>query len=498
MRAPALLSLLFSLFLVTSVAAKPVSENELRRHIDILASDAFEGREPGTEGERKTIAYLQSAWAEAGLTPGAQDGGWLHPVGLVRRGPQSAEAQFFAAGSRLRIASDEILLVGTEPLFEANRLPVVFVGHGVDAKGEVVADVAGKLALLLADEAAFLPGDMQSLRARRTALAKAGAAAVIAISGEQPDYAIFRRLLMSRPITLASRERRAPLEGVVSMRYMVALVTAAGADWDKLRASARAPEFAGAPLATTANLTVRSNVERFDSYNFIGKIAGRKPGTGAVVFMGHWDHLGICRPADSIDRICNGAVDNASGIAVLTEVARRLAKKRHDRDIYFIATTAEESGLLGAYAFAEAPVVPLDQIVIALNVDTIAVAPRGSRIAIIGRRKTGLDSAIESVARRLKRKVDPSNDANAYIQRQDGWALTQKDVPAFMVGSAFGDLGKIEAFLKSDYHGPEDEVNASLELGGAAEDADLHVALGEFFASIRKYAVDRVEKKTGG
>ena len=203
--------------------------------------------------------------------------------------------------------------------------------------------------------------------------------------------------------------------------------------------------------------------------------------------MAHWDHLGICEPDGVADRICNGAVDNASGIAVLTEVAEHLARKRHDRDMYFVATTAEESGLLGAYAFAESPPLPLDQFVLSLNIDTIAIAPRGAKVAIIGRGTSKLDSAVEAVARKAGRQIESSTNANAFIQRQDGWALTQKGVPALMVGGSFADLELMGKFLGTDYHGPEDELNDKTELGGAAEDADLHIALGTYFADARKY-----------
>ena len=202
--------------------------------------------------------------------------------------------------------------------------------------------------------------------------------------------------------------------------------------------------------------------------------------------MGHWDHLGICRPDDA-DKICNGAVDNASGIAVLTEVARELARKRGDRDIYFVATTAEESGLLGAYALADNPPVPLDDIVIALNVDTIAVAPRGEKVAIIGRGKTSLDPLIEAVAIKSKRRIEKSTESNALMRRQDGWALLEKGVPSLMVSGSFADMDRMQKFLGSDYHGPDDEVNDHLELGGATEDADLHVELGRYFSSTKKY-----------
>jgi hypothetical protein len=361
----------------------------------------------------------------------------------------------------------------------------------------VVADVKGKLAFLLADDAEFLPSEMKASRNRRLALVDAGAAGVVSISGEQFDFPLYRRAILSRPINWAARDKRADVEGVVSPQYMVALVTAAGGDWDKLRAAARSTDYAGQSLGLTVDLNVSSDVERIRSNNIIGRFAGRKPDSGAVVFMGHWDHFGVCRPESEEDRICNGAVDNASGMAVLTEVAKRLGKAKFDRDIYFVGTTAEEYGLIGARAFAADPAVALDKIKVVLNVDTVAIAPKGAKVAIIGRGKTDLDAEVEAIARKLKRKIEPSADANAFLQRQDGWALTEKNVPALMVGGSFADLGKLEAFLKTDYHGPKDEVIDTLQLGGAAEDADLHVELGRYFADTRKYKPKKAEKGTG-
>jgi Zn-dependent M28 family amino/carboxypeptidase len=281
---------------------------------------------------------------------------------------------------------------------------------------------------------------------------------------------------------------RAPLQGAISSEFAVALVTAAKKDWDGLRRAAAKPGYSGEDLGITADFDVSTNVSRVNSMNVIGKIPGRNKTIGAVLFMAHWDHLGICRPEGDADRICNGAVDNASGIAVLTEVARSLAKKRHDRAIYFVATTAEESGLHGAYSFAANPPVPLDQIVVALNVDTIAVAPAGSKVAIIGRGTTKLDREIESVAVKMGRKVDPSDQANSFLQRQDGWALSQKGVPALMVNSSFSDLPFLEKYLGSLYHGPDDEITSALDLAGTAEDTELHIALGKYFASRLQHA----------
>ena len=487
----------------TSMLAAPlqatrISEDDLRPHIETLASDDYEGREPGTEGEKRTIAYISAQWAKAGLVPAATDGSWFDPVALVRRGPDKAEVKFHARGERLRFADDEIVLVGKYTDYAAEKMPLWFAGYGVDGNGKVSPDVAGKVVFFLADRPAFGEEAMKSLTARRRALIAAGAEGVIAIGGEQTDYPLIRRLLLARPITSVARDVRAPLEGVVGAQFAVAMVTQSGGDWDALRKSANAADFGGKLLNVTGDFIVKSNVQMFDSPNVIGKIAGRKAGSGAVLYMGHWDHLGVCRPEGDADRICNGAVDNASGIAVMTEVARELAKGKHDRDIYFVATTAEEAGLYGAYAFAEKPAVPLDDIVVALNIDTIAIAPKGARVAIIGRGTTKLDKEIEGVARKAKRKIEGSEDANAFIRRQDGWALTQKGVPALMVGGSFADLKLLEAFLDGPYHGPEDELTAGTELGGAAEDANLHVALGKHFASTKKHKAEPEPKKTGG
>lgn len=494
----AVLGLIIAALLVPAAHANKISEADLRPHIEILASDEFEGREPGTEGERKTTTYLSEQWGKAGLQPAASDGSWLEPVALVRRGPGTAEFTFRARGEKLRFADDEIVLVGKEGVYERDQLPVWFAGYGVMADGTVAGDVAGKAVLILADRPTFAKEEMQSLRARREALIAAGAEAVIFVGGELTEYPFLRRMMQARPIQLVSREKRAPVEGVVGARFAVAMVTAAGGDWDKLRKSANAGDFAGTSLGITADFNVNSEIQKFNSYNVIGKLAGKKPGTGAVLFMGHWDHLGICRPEGEADRICNGAVDNASGMAVLTEVARKLAKSRHDRDIYFIGTTAEESGLYGAYALVEKPVIPLEDILIALNIDTIAIAPQGAKVAIIGRGTTKFDKVIESIAKKAGRKIEPSTDANAFLRRQDGWALTQKGVPALMVGGSFADLALMERFLQGSYHGPDDELTKEMQLGGAAEDAMLHFALGKHFANAKKQPMEKKPNNTGG
>jgi Zn-dependent M28 family amino/carboxypeptidase len=157
-----------------------------------------------------------------------------------------------------------------------------------------------------------------------------------------------------------------------------------------------------------------------------------------------------------------------------------------DRDVYFLATTAEELGLLGAHAFTENPPLPLGQIVAAFNIDSVAIAPAGTPLAIVGRGSTSLDADIEKVARAEKLKIAPGDQANAYVKRQDGWALQQHDIPSVMVTTAYGDLSRMQAFFDSDYHRPSDDLSRPLELGGAAEDVRILTALTRWFGDPRK------------
>ncbi len=478
----------FGYIFVAPVCAAKVSENSLRTHIKILASDEYEGREPGTEGEKKTINYIANAWKSAGLVPAGPDGSWYQPVPLAQYGQSIAKMVFSSEGRTLKFNADEVILTGRDSIYQKKAIPVVFGGYGFRADGTVISNVSGKIILLLADRAASAANPARSTNAAKDALILAGAEGVIMVAGGEPgNWAATRRQFLSGPVTIESDLTRAPVEGAISSEFAVGMVTAAFRDWDKLRGEAKAANFDTVPLGINAAFDITTPIKRFDSQNVIGKIPGKNPGSGSVLFMAHWDHLGICRPESKEDRICNGAVDNASGIAVVTEVARALSKARYDRDIYFLATTAEEKGLLGAKHFAAHPVVPLDQIVVALNIDTIAVAATGAKVVIIGRGNTKLDSDVDSVTRKMKRKVETSLDSNSFVRRQDGWALSEKGVPALMVGGAFADLSLLEKFLASDYHGPKDELTAATVLSGAAEDADLHIALGKYFANIKSF-----------
>jgi hypothetical protein len=215
----------------------------------------------------------------------------------------------------------------------------------------------------------------------------------------------------------------------------------------------------------------------FTAYNVVGKVPGHAPDGQAVVVMAHYDHLGLCAPEGAADRVCNGAVDNGSGVAAVIAVAERVARMQLDRDVWFVATSAEEWGLLGAKAFADSPPVPLGRIIAGFNLDTIAIAPKGMPVAMVAAKGVKLETLVRGAAAAMGRAWDGDEEAANFLQRQDGWALAQRGVPMIMAGGSFSDLKRLNAYLATTYHSPSDELRADTELGGAVDDANLHVEL---------------------
>ncbi len=467
--------------------AQEISEDDLRTHIKILASDEFEGREPGTKGGIKTVHYLAKQWFDAGYVGGAKDGSFYQSVPLVKRLPQSHIVTYNKNNFTREIGNSEIALIGKDAA-EKFSSSTIFGGYGIKDDGSAIDNVRGKAVFILGGNPPFIEGEAASVNVRSDKLAQAGAAAVIIILSEDSDWRRFSRFLTARPVSLQSSDSGIRINGLASFDYGKSLTKVANMSWKKMLKSAENGKFNGIDLALISNWNVQTSIRKYDSYNVIAKLPGSKPDAGSVFFTGHWDHFGYCRPKGEKDRICNGAIDNASGMSVLIEVAKHLGKKKFDRDIYFVGTTAEEDGLLGAYHMVDNPPVNIKKIAIALNVDTIAIAPKGAKVAIIGRGTTDLDPIIEKIAKGLGRDIESSTDANAFIRRQDGWALASKGVPALMVGGSFSDLDLLSKFLSSDYHGVSDDYSEDTELGGAAEDAVLHLRLAEHFANLNTYS----------
>ena len=457
-----------------------VLEAQLMQHIRALASDDFEGREPGTDGEAKTLRYLAREWFNIGLVSGTNTPGheWFAPVTLIAREPAASSAVFARKGRRQYVPRDAVLMLTSGRRALVRDAPVLFVGRGQGILPPR-SELAGRIALLL--DAGIDDSE------RQNALLAAGASAVLTVlDGDRTLDSVAARRRRSG-YALADDDVGGDLEGFITREGAMALFQGASRSLDALEKLATTAGFTSQPLDLTATLEATSTETTIRTHNLIGKIPGRRSDAGAVLFLAHWDSFGRCGEPPAEDQICNGAIDNASGLAVLTETARRLARMpQGDRDIYFLATTAEELGLLGAHAFAENPPLPLGQIVAAFNIDSFAIAPAGTPIAIVGRGMTPLDPQIAAVAKQQKRKLVASAGSEAYVRRQDGWALHQHDIPAVMVTSAYGDMTRLEAFFEGGYHRPKDDLSQKIELGGAAEDVAFQVALGRWFADLRR------------
>ena len=486
--AVAILAMALLVAVPAQAAKKRISEADeikaqLLAHIRELSDDSYEGREPGTEGEAKTLRYLGKQWFDIGLESGTNNPShaWFAPVTLVAREPDGSRAAFTRRGKRLFLLPGSILVLTSGKRSLIENAPVLFVGKGASVPTR--AELAGRVALLL-------DGGKDG-SARQNALLEAGASAVLTVL-DDPEQTLENVAARRdrKGYALASEELGGDLEAYITAAGLDRLLAPTGQTTASLRTLAEAPSFAPRALDLAATLEATTSETRINTHNMIGKLAGRKPDGKAVLLLAHWDHFGRCVPPPAEDQICNGAIDNASGLAVLTEVARRLAKgPPMDRDVYFLATTGEELGLLGAHTFAENPPVPLSQILAAFNIDSVALGPAGQPFAVVGKGMTPLDTGIAAVAKAQKKKIAPGDALNTYVRRQDGWALMQHDIPAVMISSSWSDIARVEAFMEGDYHRASDNLKAGIELGGAADDVLFLVALTRWFADPKKVPV---------
>ena len=450
-------------------------ESRLAQDIATLADDSFGGRFPGTYGEEKTRSWLIDRYTQIGLEPGAGDGDWTQDFTLVRRSARpeaSASRATVTRGGRTLSFSEGVIgsHAGVDnPTFA--DVPMV----GVDP------DLEELKANSLVNRALVMPA--ADLFKRASQLEKAEPKIVVVTTADQQTYDQISQFVARGRWRLES-DTEAPATLLLSPENSTSLMQLIGKNTEN-----HADGLGVIGYDTVLQGSITQDVSRLETANVIGRLPGQVEDAGALIVLAHWDPLGDeCRPADAPDRLCNGAVDNASGLAVMTEAVRLAASEGPmDRDLIVLATSAEELGLLGAEAFVADPPVPLPTIVAGFNIDTVAIAPRGAPVVILGAGETPLDYGITEVARTLGREVVPTELQDQFIRRQDGWVFLREGVSTVMAGSTLADEEVFQAFLKGPYHGPGDEVGPNLELGGAAEDTLLHAALIRYFGSTTTY-----------
>ncbi len=475
----------------TPTAFDLADEAQLRADIAWLADPARLGREPGGPAEPAIREYAIDRMSEIGLEPAFRPtgpaNGWLQPMVMTYRTPVASSATFHHRGKTLSLPDDQFVLVGESEAGSFDNLPILFVD---DAPTSLLdsARVEGHVVLIAR------PDNAKEQNERIAALYDAGAIGAVTIVEDRSD---FRRITQDmlepgffvrggKPVRDAAREEGF-FTAMITEQGIVQLADFAREDWDRLKRDADSDDYGGSTLKLTVDVDWQAAIEERETANVAGRLRGRKPGTGAVLFMGHWDHLGRCGEG-SDEAICPGAVDNASGIASIWQIADHLAQHRHDRDIYFLLTTGEEEGFVGANRFLTAPPIPLTDFTAILNLDMLAIGSGTTDVAVIGwQGGNAVDTAIDDVLRSLGLNRVETGGYKAYLKRQDGWVFLEQGLPSRMVNSSFANDRLLGSFVNSAYHQPTDRYSPDMALGSAAQDIAIHVALGERFADIERF-----------
>jgi Zn-dependent M28 family amino/carboxypeptidase len=489
---------------------------ELLADIQTLASDKFEGRAPGSTGEKLTVDFLTARFKALGLKPGNPDGTYVQKVPMVGITAKVTDELTFTNGDKkvvLKFPADYVAFTSRVAADTAFDAPVVFVGYGVEApeygwndyKG---VDVRGKVVLMLINDPPVpdprdptkldpkvFGGKAMTYYGRWTykyeIAAKKGAVGCLIIHETAPAAygwdVVSGSWSGERFLTTGADNNmsRIPVEGWVTHERAGELF-----DYAAMKKAAVSKSFQAVTLPWNAHVKLHNTLRHIDSHNVVAKLEGSDATLKDqyVIFSAHWDHFGI-GPEVKGDKIYHGAQDNASGTAALLQWARAFKKlpTPPKRSLLFLAVTGEEQGLLGSEYYALHPLYPLNKTAAVINKDVINVYGRTKDLTIVGTRMSTLEDDLEAVAKTQGRRVDPDPEPEkGHYYRSDHFSFAKQGVPALetdkgidYVGKPVGwGMKKREEYVQNDYHKPSDIVRPDWDLSGAIEDMDLLMTVG--------------------
>ena len=467
--------------------------------IESLSSDNMQGRNPGTEGGQLAKNYISEQFSLTNLK--TFDNSYFHEVPAVSSTVK--DSSFFTISFRDR---DRKLNYGSEVVFWSKRniknqkidsSDLVFVGYGIvapeynwnDYEG---IDVSGKTVVMLINDPGFDTGRLNLFNGRAMTYygrwtykfeeaAKQGAAAAIIIHEEEAaayPWSVVENSWTGPQLDLQRKDlgmSRTILESWISIDVADEIFTFTGFNYDLLKEFAldktfQAFEMKG--LSLTSN--INSDISYFSSHNLIGYKEGISKPDEYLIFMAHWDHLGVNKDLTG-DQIFNGAADNAAGVAAVIELARKFDKVQTERSIIFTALTLEESGLLGSAYLAENPPVDLANVVAGFNFDRILPTGKTKDMAVIGYGASELEDILEAELEKEGRYINPDpNPEKGYFYRSDHISFAKKGVPVLYADDGFDlEIGGIEKgfneiydYTNYRYHGVDDEYDPSWNLEG--------------------------------
>ncbi len=496
-------------------ALASMTADDLVEYTRVLSSDEFGGRAPSSPGEELTIEYLTEQYAGLGLQPGGENGSWVQKVPLVSiTADPDMTLTIDGGGTSQSFTYGPEFIAGTPQVVEDVSLDasdVVFVGYGAvapeyDWNDYAGIDVTGKTVVVLVNDPGFATQDPDLFKGNAMTYygrwtykyeeaARQGAAAVLIVHETAPaayGWATVENSWSGPQFDLVSEDNnmsRVKVEAWISLETAKAMFEQAGLSYEELKAQAQTRDFRAVPMGDLkASLAIHNTVTRSESRNFLAKIPGTTRPDEVVMYMGHWDHFGT-DPGLEGDQIFNGAVDNASGNAALLEVAQafKTLDPAPERTIVFMATTAEEQGLLGSAYYAENPVYPLDKTVAAINIDALDVFGPTNDYVVIGYGNSELDDyairANEAIGRVVKPNPEPEKGS---FFRSDHFPLAKQGVPAHYGEAGQDNVEHGEAWAKeqsdawtaNNYHQVTDEYSESWNLGGALQDMSVWFRMG--------------------
>ncbi len=498
-----------------------IDETALRAHIRYLSDDLLEGRGTGARGGELAAKYVAAQFEALGLRGAGQNGSFFQPVALVGVKADPATTLNISGNGQqesLKFADEFVAFTGAQTNEVKVDAEMVFVGYGISApeqrwndyKGDA-DDFRGKVLVMLvndppatAQEPDLFGGRALTYYGRWTYKyeegARRGAAGVILLhTTESAGYpwSVVRTSNGAWRFDIARGEGdKTPFlkfRSWVTDEAAHRIMRAAGQDLEALRRAAASRDFKPVKLNLRASIDLKSEVKRVEAPNVAAILPGRDPALRDqyVVFSAHWDHLGIGAPDKRGDNIYNGAVDNASGVASVIEIARALARlpaaERPRRSILFLIPTAEEQGLLGAAWYAQHPLVPLAKTAADVNLDSMNIHGVTRNFVPLGAERSTLQAVVQSVARERNMTVSPDpRPEQGSFYRSDHFPFAKVGVPSINLEAGDDFVGRpkgwgqqqFEAYNTAHYHQPSDEFSSDWDFRGIIQETEIALAIG--------------------
>ena len=494
-----------------------INEADFAEMVNTLASDEFEGRGPGSVGEEKTVEYIQAQMKRIGLQPG-NNGSYFQDVPMVETTADEAATTMTLATAKgdhaLKFGTDYVIGTRTgQTEVKLDASDMVFVGYGVDAPEQQWNDYAGqdwtgKTVVMFVNDPGFHAKDETLFGGNRMTYygrwtykfeeaARKGAAAALIVhdtAGASYGWDVVKNSWAGPQYDLPAKddpEKRIPLQGWLSAEAARQLFADAGLDLDAAYASAGKRGFKPVPLKAKATVSLKSSITEKTSRNVIGVQPGATKPDEAVLYMAHWDHLGK-HEGEEGDNIYNGAVDNATGVAGILEIAEAFAHQdpKPARSVVFVAVTLEESGLLGSKYYVAHPTFPMDKIAGVINLDAMSVGGKSRDFVVTGKGNSELEDMLKVYADQQGRVLtEEGNPAGGYYFRSDHFNFAKAGVPA-LYAKGGNDLleGGVEAGKAASeeyakrYHQASDEMHEGWKLDGVVQDLQALYGVGKDLA----------------